>query len=176
MGVEIKLNTPVGKILSLQDLKAQGLRRHLHRHRSPSAAGNWVWREKRSKGIIHAVDFLRKVALGESVEIGKKVVVVGGGNAAIDAARTALRLGANEVTIAYRRTRSEMPAQEEEIEEAEHEGHSDRVPDRANPAPDGGRRRSKAWNAAAWSWAIWMSRDDRGPYPFPDRNSKSRPI
>ncbi|MGZ3536834.1 MAG: FAD-dependent oxidoreductase [Thermodesulfobacteriota bacterium] len=71
---------------------------------------------------IHAVDFLRKVALGESVKIGEKVVVVGGGNAAIDAARTAFRLGAKEVTIAYRRTRAEMPAQEEEIEEAEHEG------------------------------------------------------
>jgi NADPH-dependent glutamate synthase beta subunit-like oxidoreductase len=62
------------------------------------------------------------VALGESVKIGEKVVVVGGGNAAIDAARTAFRLGAKEVTIAYRRTRAEMPAQEEEIEEAEHEG------------------------------------------------------
>ncbi len=61
------------------------------------------------------------MALGESVKIGEKVVVVGGGNAAIDAARTAFRLGAKEVTIAYRRTRHEMPAQEEEIEEAEHE-------------------------------------------------------
>jgi len=54
--------------------------------------------------------------------MGEKVVVVGGGNAAIDAARTAFRLGEKEVTILYRRTRAEMPAQEEEIEEAEREG------------------------------------------------------
>ena len=121
MGVEIKLNTPVGINPSLQDLRAQGynsifLATGAHSSRKLGLEGEG------SKGIIHAVDFLRRVALGQSVETGKKVVVVGGGNAAIDAARTALRLGANEVTIAYRRTRSEMPAQLEEIEEAEHEG------------------------------------------------------
>jgi len=121
MGVEIKLNTPVGINPSLQDLKAQGyeaifLATGAHTSRKLGLEGEG------SKGIIHAVDFLRRVALNQPVEIGKKAVVVGGGNAAIDAARTALRLGVSEVTIAYRRTRSEMPAQIEEIEEAEHEG------------------------------------------------------
>ena len=56
------------------------------------------------------------------MKVGEKAIVVGGGNAAIDAARTALRLGSREVTIVYRRTRNEMPAQIEEIEEAEKEG------------------------------------------------------
>jgi heterodisulfide reductase subunit A-like polyferredoxin len=121
MGVEIKLNTPIGSNLSLQDLKAKGyeaifIATGAHQSRKLGLEGEG------SRGILHAVDFLRRVALGESVKIGKKVVVVGGGNAAIDAARTAFRLGTKEVTIAYRRTRAEMPAQEEEIEEAEHEG------------------------------------------------------
>jgi heterodisulfide reductase subunit A-like polyferredoxin len=120
MGVELKLNTPIGSTLTLQDLKAKGyeaifIATGAHQSRKLGLE------EEEAQGILHAVDFLRKIALGESVKIGEKVVVVGGGNAAIDAARTAFRLGAKEVTIAYRRTRHEMPAQEEEIEEAEHE-------------------------------------------------------
>jgi len=121
MGVEIKFNTPIGKNPSLQDLKVQGyeaifIATGAHQSRKLGLEG------ENAQGVIHAVDFLRKVALGEPVKIGDRVIVVGGGNAAIDAARTAFRLGSREVTIAYRRTRHEMPAQEEEIEEAEHEG------------------------------------------------------
>jgi formate dehydrogenase beta subunit len=73
-------------------------------------------------GVLDGVDFLRAVNLGEKVEVGDRVMVVGGGNVALDAARTALRLGAGEVTIVYRRTRKEMPASEEEIDEALEEG------------------------------------------------------
>jgi heterodisulfide reductase subunit A-like polyferredoxin len=121
MGVELKLNTPIGKDLTLQDVKTKGydaifIATGAHQSRKLGLQG------EENKGVVHAVDFLRKVALGEPVNVGEKVVVVGGGNAAIDAARTAFRLGSREVTIAYRRTRNEMPAQEEEIEEAEHEG------------------------------------------------------
>ena len=65
---------------------------------------------------------LKRVALGERRIPGKKAVVIGGGNVAIDAARTCMRLGCEEVTIAYRRTRKEMPADEEEVEQAEEEG------------------------------------------------------
>lgn len=72
-------------------------------------------------GVIDGIEFLRKVNLGEEVRIGDKVMVIGGGNTAIDAARVARRLG-KDVTILYRRTRVEMPAQEEEVEEAIHEG------------------------------------------------------
>ena len=72
-------------------------------------------------GVIDGVEFLRKLNLDEKVEIGQKVMVIGGGNTAIDAARSARRLG-KDVTILYRRTRAEMPAQDEEVEEALHEG------------------------------------------------------
>jgi len=72
--------------------------------------------------ILDGVDFLRDVNLGMKGNIGNKVAVVGGGNVAIDVSRTALRLGAKEVTIAYRRTRAEMPASAEEISEALKEG------------------------------------------------------
>ncbi len=67
------------------------------------------------------ITFLRKMSLGEAVTVGKKVIVIGGGNAAIDSARTARRMGA-EVTIVYRRTEKEMPANAWEIEEALLEG------------------------------------------------------
>jgi len=75
-----------------------------------------------SPRVMECVNFLRDVSLGKKVEVGSKVAVIGGGNVAIDGARTALRLGAKEVTIVYRRTRAEMPASPEEIEEALHEG------------------------------------------------------
>ena len=75
-----------------------------------------------SPGVMDCVTFLREVSLGKKVEVGKKVAVIGGGNAAIDSARTALRLGAKEVTIVYRRTQEEMPASAEEIEGAIEEG------------------------------------------------------
>lgn len=74
------------------------------------------------KGVIDCVDFLREVWLGKKVKVGKSVAVIGGGNSAIDSARTALRLGAKEVTILYRRTRDEMPADPDEIEAAIEEG------------------------------------------------------
>ena len=66
--------------------------------------------------------FLRDISLGKPVKIGRRVAVTGGGNAAIDSARSALRLGATEVTILYRRTREEMPASPEEVEQALEEG------------------------------------------------------
>lgn len=73
------------------------------------------------KGVVHGVEFLRELNLGNKVEPGKKVAVVGGGDVAIDAARCALRLG-SDVTIVYRRSREEMPAREEEVADAEAEG------------------------------------------------------
>jgi NADH-quinone oxidoreductase subunit F len=73
-------------------------------------------------GVIDCVSFLRDIGLGRGVKVGKRVAVTGGGNAAIDSARSALRLGAEEVTILYRRTRDEMPASPEEVEQALEEG------------------------------------------------------
>ncbi|RLC71570.1 MAG: putative selenate reductase subunit YgfK, partial [Chloroflexi bacterium] len=74
------------------------------------------------KGVYDALSFLDKVKRGEAVDLGNRVLVIGGGNSAIDAARTARRIAGESVTIVYRRTRHEMPAIEEEIEEALAEG------------------------------------------------------
>ncbi len=74
------------------------------------------------KGVIHALNFLKEVNLGKKVEVGDKVAVIGGGNVAVDAARTALRLGSKEVHILYRRSKEEMPAYHEEVEQGEREG------------------------------------------------------
>jgi len=73
-------------------------------------------------GVLGGVDFLREVNLGTPVKLGKRVAIVGGGNTAIDCARTAVRMGASEVSLVYRRTRAEMPAAPEEVEEAVEEG------------------------------------------------------
>jgi NADH-quinone oxidoreductase subunit F len=73
-------------------------------------------------GVWGAIEFLREVNLGNKPRVGERVAVIGGGNSAIDASRSALRLGAREVTILYRRKREDMPAQDEEIRAAEEEG------------------------------------------------------
>jgi NADPH-dependent glutamate synthase beta subunit-like oxidoreductase len=75
-----------------------------------------------SPRVMECVSFLREVSLGKKVKVGDRVAVIGGGNAAIDSARTALRLGAKEITIVYRRSQAEMPASAEEIEGAIAEG------------------------------------------------------
>lgn len=74
------------------------------------------------EGVIGGIDFLRKVAMNETAAIGNRVAIVGGGNTAMDACRTAVRLGAKEVYVLYRRTEEEMPAEEIEITEAREEG------------------------------------------------------
>ncbi|TET54934.1 MAG: 2Fe-2S iron-sulfur cluster binding domain-containing protein, partial [Actinobacteria bacterium] len=73
-------------------------------------------------GVLGGVDILREIGLNKKPEVGRKVAVIGGGNSAIDTARSSVRLGAKEVTLIYRRSRNEMPAHEIEIKEAEEEG------------------------------------------------------
>lgn len=91
------------------------------------AVGAWKSSSMRTPGeeldgIYGGIDFLRAVALKQEINIGDKVVICGGGNTAMDACRTAVRLGAKEVYCVYRRTRNEMPAEDIEIKEAEEEG------------------------------------------------------
>jgi glutamate synthase (NADPH/NADH) small chain len=74
------------------------------------------------KGVMHGVDYLRDVNMGKDIKLGKDVVVVGGGNVAIDVARTALRTGSDKVFILYRRTMAEMPAAQAEIHHLQEEG------------------------------------------------------
>jgi len=120
-GVEIIYNTRVGRDLAFSDLEKMGFEAVFvavgaHLGRPLGIPGEDL------PGTMDAIEFLRKVALGETVDIGEKVLVLGGGNSAMDAARTAVRLGAKEVKVVYRRTRDEMPANPWEVEEAEEEG------------------------------------------------------
>jgi len=119
LGVEIKTGTTIGKDLTLEELKATFDAVLVASGAFKSWPMNLKGEDK--KGISSGLFFLREFNLNGSVAVGKKVVVVGGGNTAIDTARSALRLGA-EVTIVYRRSRAEMPAVPEEVEDAEKEG------------------------------------------------------
>jgi NADPH-dependent glutamate synthase beta subunit-like oxidoreductase len=78
--------------------------------------------EEENEGIMDAMEFLRRVNLGDESKIGNKVIIIGGGNSAVDCARVPVHLGYEDVNIVYRRTRKEMPASPWEVEEAEHEG------------------------------------------------------
>ncbi|GAW91843.1 FAD-dependent oxidoreductase [Calderihabitans maritimus] len=120
-GIEFRGNTHIGKDISFDELKKQGYRAIL------IAVGTQKSRLLKiegsdQEGIVGALDFLRQAALGEKPPVGRRVLIIGGGNVAIDAARTALRLGAEEVHLACLESREEMPAHEWEIEEAIEEG------------------------------------------------------
>jgi len=118
IGVEIRTNTAVDSLNGLfkQGYHAIFLATGAHQGVKIGVKG------EDSPRVRECVSFLREVSLGREVEVGERVAVIGGGNAAIDSARTALRLGAREVTIVYRRTRAEMPASAEEIDGAIAEG------------------------------------------------------
>ena len=118
LGVDIKLNTRITDIDSLfaQGYKAVFLALGAHLGERMRVPGEDV------KGVYDAVEFLRNVNLGREVELGKKVAVIGGGNTATDSARVALRMGASQVHMFYRREKKDMPAIEEEIVAVEEEG------------------------------------------------------
>jgi len=121
-GVEIHLNTPVGdKGVSLEDLWDEGYKAIIIATGAHKSVSMGIEGEDLT-GVYHGTAFLKDINLGRPISVGEKVVVVGGGNVAVDAARSAHRLGAKKVTIVYRRSKDEMPAYPEEIEAAEAEG------------------------------------------------------
>jgi len=134
LGVEFCYNTRFGKDITLEALKQEGFEAFFlaigaHKSHKLGLDGEEFYSGKAcvdpmksGQGVIDSVEFLKQVALGNRRVPGRRVVIIGGGNVAIDAARTSLRLGVKSVTIAYRRTRSEMPADVEEVEHAEEEG------------------------------------------------------
>lgn len=120
MGVEFKYSHKLGRDMTVESLKSQYDAVFL-------AIG--AWRAMglgcpgdSSAGVWGGIDMLYRVANGEKVDLGKSVCVVGGGNTAIDAVRTAVRLGAEKVTLIYRRTEKEMPAEPDEIRDSKAEG------------------------------------------------------
>ncbi len=121
MGVDIETGKRLGDHFTLASLKDDGYQAVFVGIGSQKPVGLGIAGED-SKGVVDALDFLRQYNLRGSAPVGKNVVVIGGGNAAIDAARTAQRLGAQNVTVVYRRTQEEMPAYAEEIDEAQQEG------------------------------------------------------
>jgi len=120
LGVEIATGTPIGKELNLESLRkkhdAVYIAAGAHKAEKLGIAGEDL------QGVIHGVTFMRMVNLEENPKIGSRVAVVGGGNTAMDSARSSLRLGAKEVSIIYRRSREEMPVDPRELEEVEEEG------------------------------------------------------
>ena len=121
LGVEIKINTKIGETFDFQKLWEEGYRAVF------VAVGAHKCRELRIQGaeldgVIHALKFLSRANLGENTPLGETVVVIGGGNVAVDAAKAVLRQGGKEVVILYRRSREEMPAIPWEVFEAEREG------------------------------------------------------
>ncbi|MEM2118659.1 MAG: FAD-dependent oxidoreductase, partial [Candidatus Bathyarchaeia archaeon] len=121
LGVEIRTKSAVGQDTAFSNLWREGYKAIFvgagaHRSQELKIEGITL------KGVVHALDFLCHVNFGESVEVGKNVVVIGGGNVAMDVALTALKLGAKNVTVLYRRSREEMPAIPWEVHEAEAAG------------------------------------------------------
>lgn len=121
LGVDIATDMQLGRDFSLKSLRAEGYQAAFLGVGAPLGVGLGIPGED-SEGITDALGFLRIYNTRGSVPVGKNVVVIGGGNSAIDAARTAVRLGAKNVTVVYRRSREVMPAYKEEIEEAISEG------------------------------------------------------
>ncbi|NLE73920.1 MAG: FAD-dependent oxidoreductase [Actinobacteria bacterium] len=119
-GVEIRYESRVGRDTTfaelLDEFPAVFIGIGAHAGRGLGVSGEELM------GSMDAIDFLRRVALGETVEVGERVLVIGGGNSAMDAARTCIRLGVHDVTVVYRRDRGQMPANPWEIVEAEEEG------------------------------------------------------
>jgi NADPH-dependent glutamate synthase beta subunit-like oxidoreductase len=118
VGIEIRTNTRIDSIDSLFKDGYNAIFTAIGAHQGFKIGVEG----ENSPQVIEGVTFWREVSLGKKVEVGDRVAVIGGGNAAIDSARTALRLGAQEVTIIYRRTQAEMPASPEEVKEALAEG------------------------------------------------------
>ncbi|MDD4101402.1 MAG: NADH-ubiquinone oxidoreductase-F iron-sulfur binding region domain-containing protein [Kiritimatiellae bacterium] len=121
LGVTIETGRVLGRDFTLSGLCTDGYEAVFLAVGAPLGVGLKV-PGANARGITEAMSFLRQYNIRGSVPVGKRVAVIGGGNAAVDAARTAIRLGAQSVTVIYRRTREEMPAYAEEIEEALQEG------------------------------------------------------
>ena len=121
LGVQLSTNVALGRDFTLSSLRDGGF--------DAIFVGIGAWdsskmrvQDEEAEGVLPGIDFLKQFGLKRKIDIHGRVIVVGGGNTAIDCARTSLRLGADEVRVLYRRTRNEMPANEMEIVEAEHEG------------------------------------------------------
>ncbi len=124
MGVEIKYNTRIGTDITIPQLQEQGYKAFFvsigaHLSKNMGAQGE----SEGYDGFIRGIDYLRDCVTTKKIDVkGKRVIVVGGGNVAMDCCRTPIRLGAEEVTVVYRRTKKELPADPHEVHDSEIEG------------------------------------------------------
>ena len=114
MGVEFRCGVEVGKDITIEQLRAQGYKGFYVAIGAQKSAKLGVAGEELT-GVYGGVDFLRAVNLGEQPAIGKRCAVIGGGNVAMDVCRSAVRLGADETYVLYRRSEAELPADPEEV-------------------------------------------------------------
>ena len=121
MGVHFQCGVEIGKDLTIDQLREQGYKGFYLAIGAQKSAPIGVPGEELS-GVYGGVDFLRRVNLGKKPRIGKKCAVIGGGNVAMDVCRSAVRLGADETYVLYRRSEAELPADPEEVKEAMEEG------------------------------------------------------
>ena len=121
MGVHFQCGVEIGKDITIDQLREQGYKGFYLAIGAQKSAPIGIPGEELS-GVYGGVDFLRKVNLGKKPRIGKKCAVIGGGNVAMDVCRTAIRLGAQDTYVIYRRSQAEMPADAEEVAEAMAEG------------------------------------------------------
>ncbi len=122
LGVTFHFNTRLGRDTTIDQLRSEGFQAFFIAIGAHGALDMGIKGEKDFPQVINAISFLRRVSQGERHMPGRRAAVIGGGNVAIDAARTLLRLGCEDVLLLYRRTRSEMPANVEEVKQAEEEG------------------------------------------------------
>jgi len=121
-GVTLEHEVVIGRDKTVEDLRNEGFDAIFNGVGAHASRKLGLDDEESTEGVLHGVDYLRRINLGEDLHLGEKVVVVGGGNVAIDVARTALRYGSKDVFILYRRSREEMPASAAEIHHLEEEG------------------------------------------------------
>ena len=121
MGVEFRCGVEVGKDVTIQQLRDEGYKGFYLAIGAQKSAKLHIPGEE-LEGVLGGVDFLREVNLGNKPDIGRRCAVIGGGNVAMDVCRSAVRLGAEETYVFYRRSESEMPADPEEVREAMEEG------------------------------------------------------
>ena len=121
LGVELKVNAPIGKDITIDSL-LQGDFKAVFAAVGAQKSSDLGVKGEEFKGVRPGIEFIRQVNLGEKVSLGQRVAVIGAGNAAMDIARTAIKLGSKDVTIVYRRTKKEMPADPVEVQEAIDEG------------------------------------------------------
>ena len=121
MGVEFRCGVEVGKDVTIQQLRGEGYKGFYLAIGAQKSAKLHIPGEE-LEGVLGGVDFLREVNLGNKPDIGRRCAVIGGGNVAMDVCRSAVRLGAEETYVFYRRSESEMPADPEEVREAMEEG------------------------------------------------------